>query len=195
MMLPDAENNVFGRTSNPWDLERVPGGSSGGDAALVSMKCVPFAIGTDVGGSVRIPAAYCGIVGFKPTAGRISKVGCMMPRPNDVDGVKLAIPSVLGPLAKTVDECAMVLEAIWCDHHFEEDPVVPPIPFRRSIYAKKDTLRVGVFRTDGWFEPCAAAVRAVDEVAEHLRLAGHEGMSFCAFNLSSFCHNEMGLCL
>jgi amidase len=66
------ENRIFGLSVNPYDKTRSSGGSSGGDGALVSMRCVPFAIGSDVGGSIRSPAAYCGIVGFKPTAMRSS---------------------------------------------------------------------------------------------------------------------------
>ena len=177
MMLPEAENNVFGRTLNPWDLSRVPGGSSGGDAALVSMRCVPLALGSDVGGSIRIPAAYCGIIGFKPTADRLSKVGCMLPRPNDSDGIKLAIPSVLGPMARTTDDCARFLKAAWCENHFKQDPIVPPISFKDDVYRDKGMLRIGVFRTDGWFEPCEAAVRAVDEVVQLLQDSGHKGES------------------
>jgi fatty acid amide hydrolase len=80
MMLSECVNNIWGRSRNPWDLTRTPGGSSGGDAALVAMKCVPLAVGGDVAGSIRIPAASCGVVGFKPTSTRLSHKGNMRPR-------------------------------------------------------------------------------------------------------------------
>ena len=79
MMLPESVNRIWGRSRNPWDLSRTPGGSSGGDAALVAMDCVPLAVATDVAGSIRIPAASCGVVGFKPTASRLSGKGNMRP--------------------------------------------------------------------------------------------------------------------
>ena len=80
MMLPESFNRIWGRTRNPWDLSRTPGGSSGGDAALVAMDCVPLAMGSDVAGSLRIPAVFCGICGFKPTSTRLSAKGNMKPR-------------------------------------------------------------------------------------------------------------------
>jgi hypothetical protein len=75
LMLADSHNAIWGRTNNPWNLKRTPGGSSGGDAALVAMGCVPLSVSSDGAGSIRIPASYCGIVGFKPTTARSSLKG------------------------------------------------------------------------------------------------------------------------
>jgi len=80
MMLAESVNRIWGRTRNPWNLGRSPGGSSGGDAALVAMGCVPLSACADGAGSIRIPASFQGVVGFKPTSTRLSFKGCMRPR-------------------------------------------------------------------------------------------------------------------
>jgi Asp-tRNA(Asn)/Glu-tRNA(Gln) amidotransferase A subunit family amidase len=80
MMIPESVNRIYGRSRNPWNLRRTPGGSSGGDGALVAMRCVPLAICSDVAGSIRIPAAFCGVTGFKPTSTRVSNKENMRPR-------------------------------------------------------------------------------------------------------------------
>jgi Asp-tRNA(Asn)/Glu-tRNA(Gln) amidotransferase A subunit family amidase len=80
LMLAETVNQIWGRTRNPWNWDRGVGGSSGGDAALVAMKCVPMALCSDVAGSCRIPACCCGVVGFKPTSTRLSYKGCMKPK-------------------------------------------------------------------------------------------------------------------
>ena len=97
------ENSAFGTTHNPWDLDRVPGGSSGGSGASVASDMCLFALGTDTGGSIRCPASFCGIVGLKPTYGRSSRFGLLsMTSSTDVPG----------PLTKTVEDASLVLQVI-----------------------------------------------------------------------------------
>jgi Asp-tRNA(Asn)/Glu-tRNA(Gln) amidotransferase A subunit family amidase len=102
------ESPLWGITRNPWDPSRTPGGSSGGSGAAVASGCVPFAEGTDMGGSVRIPAALCGIVGLKPSLGRI---------PMDIIDTAFCSISHFGPLARTVDDASLFLDIVQGEHH------------------------------------------------------------------------------
>ena len=101
------DNALFGRTSNPWDLERTPGGSSGGAAAAIAARLSPFDIGTDTGGSIRLPCHFSGVAGIKPTTGRVPCTGNALP----TSGL-LAPLSQPGPMAKTVAELSFLLPII-----------------------------------------------------------------------------------
>jgi fatty acid amide hydrolase len=169
----ECANPVYGATSNPWDSSRVPGGSSGGEAALLAMDGSPVGIGTDIGGSVRIPAAYCGVVGFKPTRDRISVVGGVTAIPGQ-EGV----PGVIGPLGRTVDDLALILET-WCGELVYENDRIPPLPFDTETYRARDhPLRIGYFTHDGIVDAHPAYRRAVEEAAAALTAAGHTLVRF-----------------
>mgnify|MGYP001606139559 CR=1 FL=1 len=113
------ENSAFGPTHNPWDLTRVPGGSSGGSAAAVAADMCLFALGTDTGGSIRHPASFCGLTGLKPTYGRSSRFGLI---------AMTSSTDVPGPLTKTVEDAAIVLSVIAGVDKNDATTVKSPLP-------------------------------------------------------------------
>ncbi len=135
-MGSSTENSALLSTKNPWDLKCVPGGSSGGSAAAVAARMVPIALGSDTGGSVRLPAAFCGIVGFKPTYGRVSRYG-LVAYGSSLDQI--------GVLALNTLDTALVMEVL--GHHCEKDSTSIPSP--NEDYLSKFNqgvkgLRIGV---------------------------------------------------
>jgi aspartyl-tRNA(Asn)/glutamyl-tRNA(Gln) amidotransferase subunit A len=128
--------SYWGPVRNPWNLDRVAGGASGGSAAAVAMDNCFAALGTDTGGSIRIPAAYCGMVGFKPTYGRVSLRG-IIPFSWSLDHC--------GPIARTVEDAAMVLQQIAGYDHLDIDSVDKPVPdYMSAIGAPVSQFRIGV---------------------------------------------------
>jgi len=166
-ILPTSEARIFGPTRNPWDLERTPGGSSGGAAAAVASGMLPVAHGNDGGGSVRIPAACCGLVGLKPTRGRISAAPELGDSSLGIDGM----------LTRTVADTAAILDvlagyelgdATWAPE--------PPEPFAQSAAREPGPLRIAATTLppipNAPVDPVCA--QAVGDAAELLRSLGHE---------------------
>ncbi|XP_078527818.1 vitamin D3 hydroxylase-associated protein-like [Lissotriton helveticus] len=178
MLNYDCSNLIFGQTVNPMDHRKSPGGSSGGEGALISSGGSILGLGSDVAGSIRIPSSFCGICGFKPTRNRLSMRGVSTSAP----GQKTVI-SMLGPLARDVDSVALCMRALLCDDMFRLDPTVPPIPFNEEVYSSPRPLRVGYYETDGFAMPSPSMRRAVLEMKLVLEKAGHTLVAFTPPNI------------
>ena len=166
-ILPVSEAAIFGPTRNPWDLDRTPGGSSGGAAAAVAAGLVPVAHGNDGGGLIRIPAACCGLVGLKPARGRISPAPELGDSSLGIDGV----------LTRTVADTAAILDVLAGYEPGDATWAPPPAePFAASAAAEPGKLRIAMTTLppvpEALVDPLAA--RAVADAAELLRSLGHE---------------------
>ena len=172
-MLADFQcaNPLFGRTANPWNGARTSGGSSGGAAAALAAGMTPFEIGTDLAGSIRLPASFCGVYGLKPTEHRVSLEG-VVPNPHALPrGVR--IMSCVGPMARTVDDLALVLSIVAGPDGRDTDvPPVPLAPLAPVSTLGFRTLRIAYATTFGSL-PVASEIRgAIEELAAALAGAG-----------------------
>ncbi len=132
------ENSAFFPTHNPWDLSRIPGGSSGGSAATVAARMAPLAIGTDTGGSIRCPAGLCGISGLKPSYGRVSRYG-LVAFASSLDQI--------GPLGQTAEDCALLLEVLAGHDPKDSTSVDLPVPrYTETVRCPLEGLRLGLVR-------------------------------------------------
>ena len=179
LMSGETVNNIIGYTWNPKNRYLCSGGSSGGEGALIGLKGSPGGFGTDIGGSIRIPAAFNGLYGIRPTSGRLPYEGMA----NSMDGQN-SILSVVGPLATTARSVKLLTKAILSQNPWLYDPLVVELPWRdaqeQAVYdiikatSSDQQLSFGVFKSDGVVSPQPPVARAVDMVVAALEKCGHK---------------------
>lgn len=167
MMIAETVNNVFGRTMNPLNRALTSGGSSGGESALIAFGGSPLGVGTDIGGSLRIPAACTGIFTLRPSFGRFPTLGAR----SGLAGQE-AVNSVNGPMGKTLDDILLFSKAVVGLEPWMQDPKCLPIPWR-SVKIKQK-LKLAVMWDDGMVTPTPPVQRALKETVDKLKKAGHE---------------------
>jgi amidase len=169
-MSAQTANEIFGRTSNPWDLDRTSGGSSGGAAAAVAAGLVPFDIGSDISGSIRIPAHFCGVYGFKPTSNRVPGTGHIPPPPGALRLDRQM--AAYGPIARSVQDLALLTSLLAGPDG--DDTEVAPLPWREVRRCDVRKLRI-LYRPRWPGVPTARDVSAaVERTARALADAGVE---------------------
>ena len=163
----ETNNAIYGRTNNPYDLARTPGGSSGGAAAIIAAAGTPFDIGTDTGGSIRLPAHFCGIAGIRPTTGRVPRTGHAVPPGGLTDAL-----TQVGPMARAVEDLTLLLPLIAGPDG--RDPFIVPMPLGDPRTVPLKGLRA-TFHTDNGIEtPTPEIVAAVQTTVQGLAEAGLE---------------------
>ncbi|KAH4340693.1 amidase [Parastagonospora nodorum] len=183
LMSGETVNNIIGYTLNPKNRRLTAGGSSGGEGALIGIRGSPLGLGTDIGGSIRIPAAFNGLYGLRPSTGRLPYHGMA----NSMDGQN-SILSVVGPLGTTASSLRLITQTFLDQKPWEVDPMVHEIPWRyteensinenihdgRGMVKKGGKLCFGVMKSDGVVQPTPPVRRAVDILVQKLEAAGHE---------------------
>ncbi len=160
LMGNECANPLYGRTSNPWNKDRTSGGTSGGEAAVLAVGGSMLGLGSDIGGSIRLPASACGVDGFKPSAGRFSMEGH-----GNVFGGQQAIVAQPGPLARSVDDLCLALRVL-------AEGAESGRPWRDAGAVQLEGLRFAFYFDDGLLRPSPAIRRAVSEAVSALQEAG-----------------------
>jgi len=165
LMAYETDNLLHGRTNNPWDVERSPGGSSGGESAAIAACMSAAGLGSDSGGSVRLPAHFTGICSLKPTPGRVPGRGHLPPCVGP-----FSILGAIGPMARTIEDVTLLFKTL--SGHDALDPASAPVPLRRPTLSDLRERTIGYFEDDGLTPVTAETRRAIQDSVCALRDAG-----------------------
>ncbi|PHH76848.1 hypothetical protein CDD82_3780 [Ophiocordyceps australis] len=177
LMVLETVSNIYGRTLNPYNTKLTPGGSSGGESALLAMNGSPLGVGTDIGGSIRVPAAYTGLYGLKPSSHRVPTPGLV------ASGIGAeSIIGVAGPLAHNVKDLDIFMKVMTDSEPWLKEPVIT-MPWLSQVESMQDQkLTFGIMLWDEVVRPHPYITKALNEVAEKLKQAGHQVVEFEAYN-------------
>ncbi|MBI2376108.1 MAG: amidase [Deltaproteobacteria bacterium] len=173
LLFHESENPLFGVTKNPWRLDRVPGGSSGGEAAAIAAGMSPAGVGGDIGGSIRVPCAFTGIAGLKPTTDRWSNLGS-----NTALLGQEVVRGQCGPMARRARDVALLFEAVSPVEMSKVDASVAPAAYSSFREVDVSALTIGFYEDDGVVKPSASVRRAIRRAVEGLRVAGAKVVEF-----------------
>ena len=161
----ETENPIYGRTNNPYNLEQTPGGSSGGEAAIIAACGSPIGIGSDTGGSIRVPSHFCGLAGIKPTSGRVSRTGHAISYGQLIDSL-----TQLGPIARYVEDLALILTIITGEDGV--DPFVVPMPLNNYKDVNLDGMKAAIITNNKIVAPDEETIKVLNKTAKVLSEAG-----------------------
>eukprot|EP00158_Paraphelidium_tribonemae_P003599 Partr_v1_DN26248_c1_g1_i2_m48321 putative amide hydrolase len=187
LMTFECANPVFGRTLNPHNVDFAPGGSSGGEGAILGSNGIQLGWGSDIGGSIRIPANFCGVYGLKPSAFRLPTDGNYGVDEND------SMIAVAGPMANSVRDLAFSFESVISARLWLRSPDLIPLEFRPFAFPSDRPLRIGYYVDDGFVSPTPSCQRAVLESVELLRMKGHLVTEFKLPDAANAAHAYMSL--
>ncbi|CAG9313380.1 unnamed protein product [Blepharisma stoltei] len=176
MLWIESSNDIYGTAKNPWNKNHTTGGSSGGEAGLVACRASPLGLGSDIGGSIRIPSTFCGVYGLKPTPGRVSNIGVRAAHPGDIEPLAYLIGITSGPIGRCVDDLKAVMECFCVEKQYKRDLSLAPIPFNHNMYneaAASKNLKIGYFYDLEQFESAPCIKNAIRECKEALEKLGH----------------------
>src|SRR5579872_3802920 len=165
LMAYETANLVHGQTRNPWDLERTPGGSSGGESAAIAAGMSAAGLGSDSGGSVRVPAHFTGICSLKPTPGRVPGTGHLPPCVGP-----FSVLGAIGPMARTIEDVTLLFQTL--SGQDPNDPISPPVALRGHSPRDLRRITIGVFEDDGLVPVTLETRAAIQSAAAALREAG-----------------------
>lgn len=183
----DTRNNIIGYSPNPLNRQLTVGGSSGGEGGLLGLRGSSVGLGTDVGGSIRVPAGWNGCYGLRPSTGRLPYEGIA----STIDGTML--PFVVGPMATQVSGLELMMRSLLQTEPWRRDPMVLELPWKEDKFldiregiSGKEKMAFGIMMSDGYVNPQPPVQRAMKKVADAIKALGHEVYIFTS-RCQSFC--------